>query len=53
MCGFLGLFKKEGLKKDDITSVKLSIKEISLLGESEILKTFLESIESSTRGIIR
>ncbi len=30
-----------------------SIKEISLLGESEILKTFLESIESSTRGIIR
>jgi len=32
MCGILGLFKKEGLKKDDITSVKLSIKEISYRG---------------------
>ena len=30
-----------------------SIKEISLLGESDILNTFLASIEASTRGIIR
>ena len=30
-----------------------SIEEISMLGESDILKVFLASIETSTRGIIR
>ena len=38
---------RKGLQLSD------SIKEISSLGESDILKTFLASIEASTRGIIR
>ena len=32
MCGFIGFFKKGGLKKEDIKNVKYSIKEISYRG---------------------